>query len=528
MPHITISYRRDDSGVITGRIFDRLVAQYGRDAIFRDIDDVPAGVDFRTHISQVLDETDVVLAIIGPRWFGTRGGRIRLSNEADPVRVEIEAALRQGVPLVPVLVMRGVMPQASQLPDSLRDFAFRNAVRVDDGQDFDVHMGRLVRALDRLVDRSDTAPPIEDSSPRAAAMSTAAVETAPPEDTLRPPDLLRRFTVPMLAALLGALVAASAMRYLAPSRPAIPTTTDLAAAVAARQVAETQTVAARDKAVAAQKRAEELAKQLQQAEAQLDARAAQVKSLGDQLAAEEGAHRQTLARVESLTAKNATTPSPAAATPADAEQTLSADDKRRIQSDLRTLGQLRGVADGDVGPATQAAIKEFQSFQGTTESGILSEAERRTLHEMATRLETLLQRPAASPLGVEGATVKGGAQRYARAWNFETGKGVRANPAEAVYWYGLAAADGEAKALTNLATLLVRGRAVAAADPAGAALLWQAAAARGDPTATFNLGAMWEHGIGVDADAEKAKAWYRRAAALNHPEARAALKRLGG
>jgi hypothetical protein len=36
MPRITISYRREDSGVITGRIFDRLVTRYGRDSIFSD------------------------------------------------------------------------------------------------------------------------------------------------------------------------------------------------------------------------------------------------------------------------------------------------------------------------------------------------------------------------------------------------------------------------------------------------------------------------------------------------------------
>src|SRR6202008_2663190 len=54
MPHITISYRRDDSGVITGRIFDRLVTHYGRDAVFRDIDSIPPGADFREHINHVL------------------------------------------------------------------------------------------------------------------------------------------------------------------------------------------------------------------------------------------------------------------------------------------------------------------------------------------------------------------------------------------------------------------------------------------------------------------------------------------
>lgn len=116
MARITISYRREDSGVITGRIFDRLVAQYGREAIFRDIDDVPFGVDFREHISRVLDESDVVLAVVGPRWLGPRGTQNRLNNEADPVRVEIEIALRNGIPLIPLLVLRGQMPQAAQLP----------------------------------------------------------------------------------------------------------------------------------------------------------------------------------------------------------------------------------------------------------------------------------------------------------------------------------------------------------------------------------------------------------------------------
>ena len=77
-----------------------------------------------------------MLAIVGPRWIGPRG-QARLANEADPVRVEIEATLRKGVPLIPVLVLRGTMPRADQLPDSMKDFAYRNAIQVDDAQDFE-------------------------------------------------------------------------------------------------------------------------------------------------------------------------------------------------------------------------------------------------------------------------------------------------------------------------------------------------------------------------------------------------------
>ena len=70
MPRSTISYRRDDSLDITGRIFDRLAGHFGREAVFRDIDSIPLGADFRCHIDRVLDESDIILAIVGPRWIG--------------------------------------------------------------------------------------------------------------------------------------------------------------------------------------------------------------------------------------------------------------------------------------------------------------------------------------------------------------------------------------------------------------------------------------------------------------------------
>jgi TIR domain len=151
MPRITISYRRDDSLDITGRIFDRLAGHFGREAVFRDIDSIPPGADFRRHIDRVLDESDIILAIVGPRWIGPDNEQLRLASPADPVRLEIETALRKDKPLIPVLVSRAVMPHPDVLPDSLRDFVYRNAVQVDSGQDFDVHVGRLIRAIERLL-----------------------------------------------------------------------------------------------------------------------------------------------------------------------------------------------------------------------------------------------------------------------------------------------------------------------------------------------------------------------------------------
>ena len=201
--------------------------------------------------------------------------------------------------------------------------------------------------------------------------------------------------------------------------------------------------------------------------------------------------------------------------------------RREVQRALALLGHYKGETDGGFGAGTRAAIKQFQTFEGDPETGTLTEPEHQALLQRAQRVAALLDQPATSPEGVSADTVKGGAPRYAKAWAAETGAGAKQDTAEAVFWYSLAAADGDARAFANLGTLLARGYDGLAPDPISAAFLWQAAAARGDVVSMYNLGVLYERGIGVTADPVRAKAWYQRAAAHNHPEARAALKRFG-
>ena len=151
LPRIAISYRREDSAAITGRIFDRLVAYYGRDAVFRDIEAIPLGVDFRGYINTILAKTDVGLVVVGKRWFGARRGGRRIDNPADPVRVELEIILRRGMPVVPILVEGGAMPTADQLPDSLKELVYHNGLDVDSGRDFDQYIERLIRNIDPIL-----------------------------------------------------------------------------------------------------------------------------------------------------------------------------------------------------------------------------------------------------------------------------------------------------------------------------------------------------------------------------------------
>lgn len=153
MIKIAISYRRDDSMDITGRIFDRLTHRYGRDAVFRDIDSIPPGIDFRGHLRESLARIDVLMVVVGPRWMGVdRQGGKRIHSETDFVRTEVEIALNRNIMVVPLLVGGSEMPEAGDLPESIRGFAYRNAVEIDSGRDFDHHMDGLVRAIDRMYE----------------------------------------------------------------------------------------------------------------------------------------------------------------------------------------------------------------------------------------------------------------------------------------------------------------------------------------------------------------------------------------
>jgi len=106
--------------------------------------DVTLGYDRHPAVHHLTGEvaSGALLAIVGPKWVGPRANQSRLGNAADPVRVEIETALRKDRPVIPVLVLHAAMPRVEQLPESMQDFAYRHAVTVDASQDFDVHMDR--------------------------------------------------------------------------------------------------------------------------------------------------------------------------------------------------------------------------------------------------------------------------------------------------------------------------------------------------------------------------------------------------
>jgi Tol biopolymer transport system component len=151
---IFISYRRSDNPDATGRIYDRLVAEFGKAKVFKDIDSIPLGMDFRGHLNEIVGGCAAVLAIIGPSWVDTRSnaGQRRLEDPDDFVRIELEAALARGIPVVPVLVGNATMPGVAQLPASLAELAYRQSIQVRPDPDFPNDATRLVSALQVILD----------------------------------------------------------------------------------------------------------------------------------------------------------------------------------------------------------------------------------------------------------------------------------------------------------------------------------------------------------------------------------------
>lgn len=143
-------YRRSDSEEVVDRVYETLEGDLSREALFRDIHDIEAGFDFTAVVQKRLTDCLVVLIFIGRDWITvqTKDGRARLSDESDPVRLEVLTALSLPfVRVIPVLVKRAEMPSEDVLPPELKQLSKLNALRVGSGKEYRPDMATLVKNI---------------------------------------------------------------------------------------------------------------------------------------------------------------------------------------------------------------------------------------------------------------------------------------------------------------------------------------------------------------------------------------------
>ena len=177
---IFISYRRDDTAYPAGWLFDRLAERFGVDQIFKDVDSIELGDDFVEVLTDAVGSTDVLLALIGEKWLTVTGedGSRRLDDPDDFVRLEIEAALKQRVRIIPILVEGAEMPGADEVPPSLKPLVRRQAMELSSSR-FTFDTDRLLVVLERILAQAGkpAGPPPEPKD-----------EVAEPEERERPPE----------------------------------------------------------------------------------------------------------------------------------------------------------------------------------------------------------------------------------------------------------------------------------------------------------------------------------------------------
>jgi hypothetical protein len=155
MGRIFISYRRDDTEYISGYIYEYLAKTFGKERIFFDVDTIAGGVDYRKAIADAISDTAIMLVVLGPRWLAAEAtpGVRRLDQPNDPVRLEIEAALRSNIPIFPLLVQQASIPAEQELPGSIAQLTYQNAFAVRPGTDFPRDMDRVSATIERYVPR---------------------------------------------------------------------------------------------------------------------------------------------------------------------------------------------------------------------------------------------------------------------------------------------------------------------------------------------------------------------------------------
>jgi hypothetical protein len=156
MGDIFINYRREDSSPYAGRLYDFLRQAFPQNKVFIDVNSIDPGEDFIKAIKKTLNESCVMITVIGPSWpkVTDKFGNLRLDDRDDYVALELSIALESSMRVIPVLVGGADMPSQESLPARLRSLVRRNPIVISDAH-FTSDANKLAASISRLVCTAD-------------------------------------------------------------------------------------------------------------------------------------------------------------------------------------------------------------------------------------------------------------------------------------------------------------------------------------------------------------------------------------
>ena len=433
-----------------------------------DIDQIEPGEDFVEVINRKVGTCDVAIVAIGPHWLGATddSGKRRLDDEEDFVRMEIAAALKRNIRVIPVLVDGARMPGRHDLPEALAPLCRRNAIELSETR-FHADVNRLIEAIEKPLTVAEkktelSATPVkEPTTPMKLTQTTQAQPTIPPATSisaiaaLKEPVVWRKkrlITVTAVAAMVILLLLLMISSLLTRSHPSPTTPHPSVGPSAENDYAEAMKLATGvggtriDLPKAAEYLQRAAAKNVPEAEARL---AYWINNGVGGLAKDnvKAAQWAKKAFADGLTAKATNS------VDAQTELALLYEDGLGVSEDLE---------------------KAAEVFQKAADQGYAS---------------------AQNNLGVL----------------YENGRGVPQDFGKAAELYQKAADQGHASAQHNLGFLYQTGHGVTT-DFGKAAELYQKAADQGNARALYHLAVVYQNGWGVPKDLGKAVQLYQKAA----------------
>ena len=139
-----ISYKRADADAVRA-LATNLEVRFGADHIFFDLSDIHGGDRWEALIQSEVLSSHVVIAAITKSWLPELQRRQEESASQDYVVYELETAMSNSVPIIPVIFPDVDMPDPDELPPAIKDLTAYQAVRL-------THLN-WDRDMDALVER---------------------------------------------------------------------------------------------------------------------------------------------------------------------------------------------------------------------------------------------------------------------------------------------------------------------------------------------------------------------------------------
>lgn len=131
MSEIFICYQTNNTSETASTLLETLINNIGNGHVFMDKENINAGDYFPNHIARALEQTKIMLVLIGDKWGKQNSHGLTIFDDGNYIHQEISYALSNpNIHVVPILVNRETMPSKDEIPEDIAKLLSINAIKI--------------------------------------------------------------------------------------------------------------------------------------------------------------------------------------------------------------------------------------------------------------------------------------------------------------------------------------------------------------------------------------------------------------